>query len=197
MAKKKPSEKLLKKILHVNSMIYIGLYVLEMKIRQSIPLTFQSVLGKDWLLNELTAPNVPLFIQEIELIRRRHSQQYAPTEEKFIREASLGFWVELFNPETYKLLKGAPIKAFAYRPPAFKRRNIYRIFKDVKDLRNEIVHGRMPSDLKKEAGKTQLKKLQQANTDIRLLISYIDPSALQLLPKNFEKKVKEAEALFN
>jgi hypothetical protein len=168
-----------------------------MKVRQYVPITLQSVLGKNWLSNELMDPKVPLFIEEIALIKRRYDQRYVLTAEGLLQEASLGFLVELFNPETYKLLKGAPIKVFAFRPPAFKRRNIYRIFKNVKDIRNEIAHGRMPAALEKEVGRAQLKKLQQADTDIRLLISYIDPSALELLPKNFEKKVKEIETLFN
>jgi hypothetical protein len=104
--------------------------------------------------------------------------------------------VELFNPETYKLLKGAPIKVFRYRPPTFKRRDIYRIFRSIKDFRNEIVHGRSPVELENKS-KVQLKKLHQVNADIRLLISYLDPSALRLLPENFEKKMKEVEVLFD
>ena len=103
--------------------------------------------------------------------------------------------MELFNRETYKHLKGVPIKAFEYRPAAIKRNDIYRVFKNVKDFRNDIVHSRLPLGQKKEMDLLLLKRLQQADQEIRMLISYINPSALRLLPNNFDKKIWEIEKI--
>lgn len=194
-SKENPSEKLLKKILTVNSLIYIGLSVLELNVRQYMTQSLQSALGPDWLTQELTSPQIPLFIEEAALIRRRKSQHFILTEKKFLEEASLGFWVELLNRETYKYLKGAPIKAFEWRPTTVKRNDIYVLFKNVKDLRNNIVHNRFPFGQKKETDLLLLKRLLHAEQHIRMLISYINPAALRLLPKNFEKKVREIEKM--
>jgi hypothetical protein len=194
-AKDNLSERLLKKILIANSLISIGFSVLEMNVRQYMPQALQSALGPDWLTDELTNPRIPLFIEEVALIRRRKSQHFVLTGKKFLEEASLGFWVELFNRETYKYLKGAPIKAFEWRPTTVKRSDIYVLFKEVKDLRNNIVHNRLPFGQERETDLRLLKKLQQAEQNIRLLIGYINPSALRLLPKNFEKKIQEIEKM--
>jgi hypothetical protein len=107
----------------------------------------------------------------------------------------LGFWVELFNRETYKQLKGSPIKAFEYRPTTVKRNDIYRMFKNVKDIRNEIVHSRMPIGPKKEDIMAMLKRLIKADQEIRTLIGYINPSASRLLPKDINKKIHEIEKI--
>jgi hypothetical protein len=194
-AKDNPSERLLKKILIANSLIYIGLSVLELNVRHYMTQALQSALGPDWLTNELTNPRIPLFIEEAALIRRRKSQHFVLTGEKFLEEASLGFWVELLNRETYKYLKGAPINAFEWRPATVKRNDIYAIFKDIKDLRNNIVHNRLPFGQKKETDLLLLKKLLQVEQNVRLLISYINPPALRLLPKNFDKKVQKIEKM--
>jgi len=194
-SKGNPSEGLLKKILVVNSLIYIGLSVLELNVRQYIIQALESTLGIDWLAQELTNLRLPLFIEEAALIRRRKSQHFVLTGKEFLEEASLGFWVELLNRETYKYLKGAPIKAFEHRPPNIKRSDIYVLFKDVKDFRNNIVHNRLPFGQKRETDLRLLKKLLQADQHIRLLISYINPAALRLLPKNFDKKIQEIEKM--
>src|SRR5258708_34718772 len=103
------SEKLLKKRLYVNSLIYIELSVLELNIKQFMPQALQSTLGPDWINIELKKPTIPLFKEEISIIQGRKSQNYTLTEKKFMEEVSFGFWVELLNRETYRLLKGAPI----------------------------------------------------------------------------------------
>lgn len=193
--KEKPSEKLLKKFLFVNSLIYIELSVLEINIKESLTSVLQSALGPDWLTQEITNPRIPLFKEEAALIRKRKSQYFILTDKKFLEETSLGFWVELFNRETYKQLKGAPIKAFEHRSAVVKRNDIYRVFKNVKDLRNDIVHNRLPLGQKKETDLLLLKRLQQADQEIRMLISYINPSALRLLPGNFDKKIREIEKI--
>jgi hypothetical protein len=100
----------------------------------------------------------------------------------------MGFWVELFNPKTYKLLKGIPIQVFANRPATVKRSEIYRRFKILKDLRNELVHNRL-LDAGKENILSMVNKLQTADMETRELLSYIDPAIVRLLPTGVEKKL--------
>lgn len=185
----KTIEKLLKNLLELNSMIYIGLGVLEQSVRAVMPQVFEANLGPGWLLNNLTDPGVPLFKEEANLITRRKSSRFVLDERKFLQECSMGFWVELFNPKTYKLLKGIPIQAFAYRPPGLKRNEIYRRFKALKDLRNDLVHNRLPLNTNKENILSLVDKLQTADTETREFLSYIDPKSLRLLPTTIDKKL--------
>jgi hypothetical protein len=189
------SEKLLKKVLLVNSLIYIELSVLEMHVKPALLRAIQTGLGPGWLAGEITNPQVPLFNEEMALIRRRKSSRYQLTEKKFMQEASLGFWVELLSRETYKWLKGAPIQAFQHRPAAIKRNDLYVLFKTVKDLRNEIVHNRFAIGQKRESDLAFLHRLQKGHQDIRTILRYIHPPALRLLPRNIDEQFAALEAL--
>lgn len=193
--KENNSEKLLKATLELNALIIIGLSVLEYNIRESMVQVFQTALGPEWLSHALTDKGIPIFKEEAFIITKRKSNQYVLTEKKFTEEASMGFWVELFNKETYKHLKGIPIQAFKYRLPAVKRNNIYKMFKDLKDLRNRLVHNRLSPTLSKEETALLLNTLQKAGEDIRTLVSYINPSALTLLPQNIDQKISEVKEI--
>jgi hypothetical protein len=190
-SKENNSEKLLKAILELNALIIIGLSVLEYNIRVSMVQVFESVLGPQWLSHTLMDQGFPIFKEEASIITKRKSNQFVLTEKKFIEESSMGFWVELLNRETYKQLKGIPIQAFKYRPPTIKRSNIYHTFKNLKDLRNRLVHNRFLLDSTKKETPLLLKTLQKADEDTRTLISYINPSALNLLPQKIDEKISE------
>jgi hypothetical protein len=194
-SKENNREKLLKTILELNSIIIIGLSVLEYNIRESMIQIFQSVLGPEWLEHILSERNISVFKEEASIIVRRKSNQFVLSEKKFTEEASFGFWVELLNRETYKELKGIPIRAFNYRPATVKRNKIYRIFKNLKDLRNRLVHNRLKLDASRMETALLLKTLQGADEDIRTLISYINPAALTLLPPKISEKISELEKL--
>lgn len=188
-------EGLLKAILELNSLIIIGLSILEYSIRESMVRVFLSTLGPNWLTHALIEPAIPIFKIEALIIEKRHSKHFVLTENKFVEEASMGFWVELFNRETYKQLKGIPIQAVKYRPPSVKRSRIYQTFKYLKDLRNLLVHNRLLLTSKKEETIHLLQILQKADNDIRTLISYINPSAINLLPQEINIKISEIEKL--
>lgn len=194
-SKENNSEKLLKTILELNAVIIIGLSVLEYNIRKSMIQIFQSVMGPEWLDHILSERNIPVFKEEASIIVKRKSNQFVLSEKKFTEEASFGFWVELLNRETYKELKGIPIRAFKYRPTTVKRNKIYPTFKNLKDLRNRLVHNRLTLDASRVETAVLLKTLQGADEDIRTLISYINPAALTLLPPKISEKISELEKL--
>ena len=129
------------------------------------------------------------------LIKKRHSSQFVLTEGGFVEGASLGFWVELLNRETYKQLKGIPIHAFIYRPQTARRSNIYQSFKELKDFRNQLVYNRISVGSSKRQTVLFLQKLQKAGEDLRKLISYVNPKALKLLPGNVDTKIARLEKL--
>jgi hypothetical protein len=187
-------EALLKAVLELNSLIIIGFSVLEYNMREYMVQVFVSNLGPHWLGNTLTEPGISLIKEEASIIERRQRKSYLLTERKFAEEASMGFWVELFNRESYKQLKGIPIQVFKYRPSDVKRSKVYQMLKYIKDLRNQLVHNRLMLNTKKETV-SLLETLQKADNDVRTLISYINPASLRLLPQGISGKISEIEKL--
>lgn len=194
-SQEKNAEKLLKGILEVNSLIIIGLSVLEQNVRISMTRVFEDALGPGWLNRVMKEQNIPLFKVESDLINKRHSNHFVLTERAFVDGASLGFWVELLNRETYKQLKGIPIHAFSHRPSTARRTNIYQLFKELKDFRNQLVHNRISFGSSKSETALFLQKLQKAGEDVRILISYINPDALNLLPGDVNEKISGLQKL--
>lgn len=189
------AENLLKALLELNALIIIGLSVLEKNVRQAMTEVFELTWGPKWLSHVLGEQDISLFKVEAFLINKRHSNQFVLTEKGFVEGASLGFWVELLNRETYKQLKGIPIHAFKYRPPTVKRSNLYQSFKEVKDLRNQLVHNRIPIGSSKRQTVRFIEKLQKAGEDTRTLISFVNPNALKLLPEDVDVKIAALEKL--
>jgi hypothetical protein len=194
-SKENNAEKMLKGILELNALIIIGLSVLEQNVRLSMTGVFEAALGPGWLSRVLEEQHITLFKVESVLIIKRHSSQFVLTEKGFVEGASLGFWVELLNRETYKQLKGVPIHAFKYRPPTARRSGIYHSFKELKDFRNQLVHNRISVGSSKGETALFLRKLQKAGKDLRTLISYVNPEALKLLPGDVDKKIARLEKL--
>src|SRR5258708_9789409 len=126
---KNNAEKLLKATLELNALIIIGLSVLEGNVRAAMTDICESAWGTHWLSHVLGEQAITLFKVEAVLISKRHSSQFVLTERAFVEGASLGFWVELLNRETYKQLKGIPIQAFKHRPKVVKRSELYQSFK--------------------------------------------------------------------
>ena len=190
-------EKMQKKVLEINSLIFISLSVLESKTKKKIIQVLNEKMGENWLKEELKNPTIPIIKNEIEIIQRRKSLRFTTSDKLFPDEASMGFWVEMFSKEAYRDLKGIPIAAFSHRPSQVKRNDLYRLLKSVKDLRNEIVHYRVVFGSSVSKNLLQVKKLQDGDNDIKTLIGYLDPRLLRLLPKTTPKKIASLEKIIS
>ncbi len=143
--KNKNSDQLLYNLLQFYASFFPGIYLLEFTLKNRIYQGLKDKLGSDWFTRKLAdAQNDPLFAQEKEYIIRRKSAGFEVTDEGLKVESGLGFWVEFFNRRLYKETKGVPIAIFKMLPKEIKRKDIYTRLERIRQLRNQLVHSRIP-----------------------------------------------------
>ena len=59
---------------------------------------------------------------------------------QIIAEQTLGFWTSFFDVPYYRILKGAPTKAFKYLPAGYGRKDISNTLFEIREFRNRIFH---------------------------------------------------------
>ena len=171
--------RMIQNILDLLSTFYAKFYVFETILKEHILQQFEYQYGADWL-NYLHSIN--LFQLESVAIANRKKHDFRISTRLFINEASFGFWVELFGRETYKQLKGVPIKAFSELPSEIKRRHLYQMLSNIKEVRNKLYHHRI--DLFNNISKKEIDLLSKTDKDLYLIISWIDKHAIQLIRKD-------------
>lgn len=141
----KNADQLLYTLLQFYASFFPGFYLLELTLKNRIYHELKDKLGNDWFNRKLAdAQNDPLFAQEKEYIMRRKSSGFEVTDEGLKVESGLGFWVEFFNRRLYKETKGIPIAIFKKLPKEKKRKDIYTRLERIRQLRNQLVHSRIP-----------------------------------------------------
>jgi hypothetical protein len=171
------------KLLQLLSAFYPRLYLLESLLRERNVNLFIDHFGTKWLTdsNIIHLTELKLFNDEISLIGKRKKRSYKITESGFVNEASFGFWVELYNRNNFKFLKGIPIKIFIDLPVGMKRNNIYRILIDIKEFRNNFYHHRLNFVNNPHLFASQVNGLIQLCADLDLIINSIDPLNKKIL----------------
>lgn len=155
---------------------HLKFYYLETNLRLKLFNLLKNQLGTDWFAHQLNQENKDtLFKREAELIRQRKRKDFVVKDSTLLAEASLGFWVEFFNPRIYKATRGVPIQIFSHLPSQVKRKDLYRMLHLVKDLRNKIVHHRYPTFISKRETK-YLEEIGFADEALTQLLQWLGVS---------------------
>lgn len=135
--------------LKVSESLYPALSLLEVTLRNKICYAIESLICKDWLINELNQQNL-LFDKEykklIETADKIEKDGKKVTNDRLISELTFGFWIHLctksYKPKFWDK-KGFIELVFPNYTISSNLRNISLIQKDLRDvlkLRNRISH---------------------------------------------------------
>ena len=89
----------------------------------------KKIITNDYLLKEVVKSEYKLKKNNIKF-----------TSERILAEQTLGFWVSLFDPIHYTILKGVPCQIFHKLPKQYGRKKIFTILSEIRDFRNRINH---------------------------------------------------------
>lgn len=90
-----------------------------------------------------------------------------------LAEQSFGFWVSLFEPSHFRLLRGIPILIFPYKPRTTNRRDLLNALHRIRRFRNRIYHNE-PICFDRSGFSLTLAK--EALNDLKNLSAWIDPN---------------------
>jgi uncharacterized protein YutE (UPF0331/DUF86 family) len=195
-----PSQKIIKtsKIneLAVNlsffSSFYPKYYFLETTLKERLYGSIKRELGQNWFTEQINSMNQPtVFKAEIENIMRRKPKGFILHDAGFLVESGLGIWVEFFNRENYKMLKGVPILIFTKLPKDIKRKQLYQKLSSVKELRNQLFHYRVPPITQID----QLRNILDINNDLVNLLTWLGISKKYFESENFKKEISVMKKL--
>ena len=135
--------------LKVSESLYPALSLLEVTLRNKICYAIETLICKDWLINELNHQNL-LFDKEykklIETADKIEKDGKKVTNDRLISELTFGFWIHLctksYKPKFWDK-KGFIELVFPNYTVSSNLRNISLIQKDLRDvlkLRNRISH---------------------------------------------------------
>lgn len=166
---------------------YPKYYLLETTLKNRLFYLVKQRLGESWFEDQLNSSNDgSVFKEEAYAILRRKPKGFVLKDKGLLVESGLGIWVEFFNRNLYKELKGVPILIFPQLPPGVKRKELYQKLSKVKELRNQLFHYRVPP----VATTAYLNTLIGINNDLMHLLVWLEVSASSLVSKEFERKVK-------
>ncbi|NII26817.1 hypothetical protein HB364_17135 [Pseudoflavitalea sp. X16] len=185
--KKEKNNKLLHLSLGLYATFYPKYYLLETTLKNRLYYLVKQRLGESWFDDQLnSSKNDTVFKLEADVILRRKPKGFVLKDKGLLVESGLGIWVEFFNRNLYKELKGVPILIFPKLPPDIKRKELYKQLSKVKELRNQLFHYRIPPATKS----TDVNILIDVNNDLMNLLQWLDVPTGSLASKEFEKKIE-------
>jgi hypothetical protein len=188
--KKMDKNRLVYLSLNFYSTFYPKYYLLETLLKNRLFQIVKEKLGENWYSIQINSLNDNLLKQEAELILRRKPKEFELSDKGLLVESGLGLWVEFFNRQLYKEMKGVPILVFPKLPPTVKRKELYQKLNKVKDLRNQLFHYRL-LPITEVSQIKYLDDLVDVNENLMCLLTWLD-APLDVLSSN-EFEVKEAE----
>jgi Abi-like protein len=154
----------------------------EVCLRNKLSRQIAVVTGRnDWILREkhgfMADPALrPSFFLQREVDRaeaKLHGQRRHASAAGILAEQNLGFWVSLFEPAHFKILRGAPIKVFGKLPAGHRRINIANALHDIRNFRNRIYHN---EPICFDGGKFDLREAKVAYAHLKELATWMDPA---------------------
>lgn len=185
-------------IIQLYASFYPKFYVLESLLKLKLVESIKKTMGDNWFQNQIKeSDRLDIISEELNLIKNRKRRNLKFNESTLINEANFGFWVEFFNKNVYKDLKGSPIKSFSNLPKSIKRKEIYSKLYEIKELRNNIYHHKdfFTNDPIKD--KQTINYLLKVNNEIESLLNSLDPSALKLLDTKFKTTLKLISKIYS
>jgi hypothetical protein len=167
---------------------YPKFYFLETTLKERLYNLFKKNLGESWFTEQLNSgDSLPVIKTEMETILRRKPQDFLLKDYGLLVESGLGMWVEFFNKENYKALKGLPILIFTSLPKDIKRKDLYQKLSEVKAFRNQLFHYRIPAITNTE----QLDKILDINDDLVNLLTWLSIPKTSFESDNFKTDLRK------
>lgn len=88
------------------------------------------------------------------------------TQSALLSELMFGFWTELFEPTSFRVLQGAPLAVFGRKPAAIKRVDIFTRLTEIRKLRNRVYHYEPICLRQQTACLTDLQKIHGSVLDL-------------------------------
>jgi Abi-like protein len=104
--------------------------------------------------------------------RKLRFERRAASGANVLAEQTLGFWVSLFEPSHYRLLRGIPIQAFANMPTRHGRSEVFNALHTIRKFRNRVYHN---EPVCFDSGKFDLKLVCAVLKNLQELSIWIDP----------------------
>jgi Abi-like protein len=153
----------------------------EVCLRNKLSKQVAAMTGRnDWILREkhgfMADPTLrPSFFLQREVDRaeaKLHAQRRHASAAGILAEQNLGFWVSLFEPAHFKLLRGAPIKIFGKLPTGHRRIDIANALHAIRNFRNRIYHN---EPICFDGGRFDLREANLVHAHIQNLSQWMDP----------------------
>lgn len=121
----------------------------EVALRNRLHIELSRHFGKaNWILLEkdgfmrdfALGPDYRMRGDVTRAVDRLLRERRPPNRNNVLAEQTLGFWVSMFDPKPYRLLKGVPIQVFAHRPRRYGRLELANDLHRVRLFRNRVFH---------------------------------------------------------
>lgn len=152
---------------------------------------------RDWILSERSGfmsdqslgPSFKMREEVRRAERKLHNDRRAVTGATVLAEQTMGFWVSMFEPGHYRLLRGIPIHAFKTLPPRHGRNEISNKLHAIRMFRNRVYHN---EPICFNNGLYDLSKASEVLQNLIDLSTWIDPAFSKWL-----ERVSRAARLFD
>jgi Abi-like protein len=174
--KKDEAVKLYRANLEISRALHPLLGSLEVLLRNSVYLAIsQHFHGDiDWIKNPKNIPSSSnnFLYNETQRAIKKAGEIKAPSS-RIIAETYFGFWVGIFEKNSYKALHGSPIQAFPFIGTHKGRLEVYNKLYHAKELRNRINHNE-PVIMLPGSSTVDISQLRKVHGDIYTLVGWVN-----------------------
>lgn len=129
---------------------YPYLSILEVSLRNTINTELITYFNdKEWIINQkkgfmmdqsLAYNNFFMKTSVLSTEKKTINKNKTITSDLIISEQNFSFWISFFDSHHYRLIEGAVIKAFPYKPKHINRKEINKKLNRIRKFRNRIYH---------------------------------------------------------
>jgi hypothetical protein len=196
--------------IRLSQSFYPLLSLLEIILRNSLNKEMANHFkSKNWIIDQ-----IPLFFSDTSLgpkyylktevnkrIAKLREEKKPITNDNIIAGLTLGFWVALFYPASFKLLKGTPLKCLSNKPTTVNGTNFKKKLERIRDFRNKIYHNEPIIFSKSQAGDPLFttSHVNDIYLEIKQIFDYFNLDFKRWTRRldNIPLEVKRANAVFN
>lgn len=151
----------------ISTSYYKKIFLLENTLKYSINAILDNTFKQNWV--EVYKDDI-YFSKIIENELKNYNE--FGLNYSILDKSAFGFWIELFNRESYKRLKGVPIKIFKFKPNHINRKLLYQKLLRIKEFRNYIYHNNFPLTIKSNLSESKLA-LEEIDCDIKDIFIWV------------------------
>lgn len=196
--------------IRLSQSFYPLLSLLEIILRNSLNRTMMSHFkSKNWIVDqtslffsdEIFAPKYYFKTEVNKRISKLKEEKKPITNDNIIAGLTLGFWVAMFYADSFKLLKGAPLKCLSNKPLTVNGTVFKKKLERIRDFRNKIYHNEPIIFTKSLAGDPVFttSHVYDIYSEIKQIFDYLNLDFKRWTRRidNIPLEVNRANAVFN